>query len=214
MEHKPYFPRAIAQSRAWLVNYKAKIATLGASVGLTAAQILAEQNLCQAMIDEIDATDAILTAAKAKVAERDSLITTNMGTLRTNIGAIKNNAGYTNTIGEALNIVGSEIVVDTATVKTVVKLVAVPLGVDVKFKLEHCEGGNVYSMRGTETQFTFFKHVTHPHTVDTRPNLANAAVEKRQYYVRLVINDEEVGIASAPETIHVGSTAAPATGTA
>lgn len=211
MKHKPYFPRPIAEQRAWLVNYKTKIATLGASVGLTPAQITAEQNLCQAMIDEIDATDLVLVAAKAKVTERDALIKTDMGVLHTNIGSIKKNGGYNTTTGDALDIIGTEFMVDIHTVKTVVKLLIAPNGVDVRFNLEHCQGGNLYSMRGTETAFTFFKHVTHPHTIDTRPNLIAATSEKRQYYVVLVINDVEVGIASAHETIHVGTT--PAAGT-
>lgn len=77
------------------------------------------------------------------------------------------------------------------------------MGVDIKFGLEHCEGGNIYCKRGAETGFTYFKHVTHPHSVDTRPNLAGNATETRQYYVILVINDLEVGIASAPESINV-----------
>ncbi|MHB8260179.1 MAG: hypothetical protein ACYDEC_07900 [Bacteroidia bacterium] len=211
MKHEPYFPRVVAKQRAWLVNYKAKIATLGASVGLTPAQILAEQNACQAMIDEIDATDLVLVAAKAKVTERDTLIKNDMAVLRPSIGGIKKNGGYSETTGNALGIIGTEFMVDIHTVKTIVKLLPAPQGVDIKFNLEHCQGGNIYSMRGAETVFTFLKHITHPHTIDTRPNLIAASSEKRQYYVMLVINDVEVGIASAHETIHVGT--APAAGT-
>ena len=203
MSHKPYFPNTIALQRAWLVNYKTTIAINGAAVGLTPAQITIAQAACQAMIDGIDATDLLLTAAAAKVTERDAAIKTQMAILRPAIGGIKTNTGYTETIGAALNIIGTEIIVDTATVKTTVKLAAAPSGVDIKFKLENCEGGNVYCMRGNETAFTFLKHVTHPHSIDTRPNLAAAVTEQRKYYVILVINDLEVGIASAPETINI-----------
>ena len=202
MKHKPYFPTVIAEKRAWLLNYQGKIESNGAAVGLDTTQITAEQTSCQVMIDEIDAADKIIIAATAKVAERDLLIKTEMTALRAGVATKKSNKGYTATIGEALNIIGSEVVVDTMNVKTVIKLATVPQGVDIKITLENCEGGNIYSMRGTEKDFTFLKHITHPHTIDTRPNLDGATSEKRQYYATLVINDEEVGIASAPETIH------------
>ena len=203
MNHRHYFPGAITAQRAWLVNYKAKIATYGPLLGLTAAQITTEQNLCQTLIDEIDATDAVLVAATAKVTERDTMIRNQMVAIRAGITTKKKNSGYTPAIGEALDVIGSEIVVDTLTVKTTVKVAKTPQGVEIKFGLEQCEGGNVYCKRGTETEFTFLKYITHPHTIDTRPNIEGATTEKRQYYVILVINDIEVGIASAPETITV-----------
>lgn len=155
------------------------------------------------MITEIDATDAILTAGTAKVTERNVLIKAQMAILRPAINAMKNNPGYTATIGEQLDVIGTEVTVDTATVRTVVKLAIVPSGVDIKFTLEHCDAGNVYSMRGTETVFTFLKTVIHPHTIDTRPNLIAGSPEARQYYVTLVVNDNEVGIPSATEAINI-----------
>ena len=198
MIHKAYFPRVISGQRAWLVNYKTQIAVVGASVGLTPAQITAEQNSCQLMITEIDATDALITAATAKVTERDTLVKTQMSLLRPAITTIKSNIAYTTAIGEQLDIIGSEIVVDTTVAKTIVKLAIVPQGVDIKFAKEHCEGGNIYSMRGAETVFTFLKTVIHGHTIDTRPNITVGVPESRQYYVTLVVNDAEVGIPSAP----------------
>jgi hypothetical protein len=202
MIHKPFFPRDITGQRAWLVNYKAQIATVGASVGFTPAQITAAQNSAQLIIAEIDATDAVLIAATAKVALRDTLVKTQMGLIRPAITALKNNPGYTETIGEQLDVIGSEVAFDAATVKTVVKLAIVPQGVEIKFTLEHCKSGNIYCMRGTETTFTLLKSITHPHTIDMRPNLVAGVPEARQYQVILAINDTEVGIASAPETIN------------
>ena len=204
MIHKPFFPRAIGAQRAWFVNYKAQIAAVGLLLGMTPQQITAEQNACDAtMIAEIDATDAMLTQAQAKVVERDATIRTQMGSLRPLISGHKTNSAYTQTIGERLQIIGSEISVDESTVRTVVKLSVTPQGVDIKFTMEHCESANIYSKRATETEFTFFKTVTHPHTVDTRPNLNNAANEHREYYVTLANNDLEVGIPSASESINL-----------
>ncbi len=202
MEHKYFFPHDIKGERAWLLNYKTEIATVGPLCGLSPAEVTAEETACQAMINGIDAADAALTASATAVQDRDDAIALKMKPILSAIGAMKNNSGYTDTLGKQIKVIGSEVIVDRLTVKTTVKLAKTPLGVDIKFTLEHCDGGDVYSKRGAETEFTFLKSITHPHTIDTRPNLAGAATEQRQYYVTLTINDVEVGIPSAPETIN------------
>ena len=202
MEHHAYFPHEIAKQRAWLVNYRAQIAIDGPSVGLSPSQISDEQGYCDAMIKEIDAADAMQVAVTAKNKERDEMIATNMATLRPAIQTIKKNSGYTDAIGKDLRLIGSEIVIDKLTVTTAMKLAKVPSGVDMKFTLEHCAGGNIYSKRGKETSFTYFKTVTHPHAIDTRPNIDLASPEERSYYTLLLINDVEVGIPSPTQSIN------------
>jgi len=202
MKHKSYFPDDIPGQRAWLTNYQTEIAVEGPVLGMLPADILAEQNSCKAMIKEIDDTDAMLIAASAKVTERDETITAKMGVLRPAIQIKKNSTLYTEAIGKALELIGSEIVVDKLTVQTEVSLAKIPLGVDIKFALKHCQGGNIYCKRGKETVFTFLKSVTHPHTIDTRPSVDPTNPEQRSYYTTLLINDVEVGIPSLPQTIN------------
>ncbi len=202
MEHQPYFPTEIAKIRAWLVNYRNQIVIDGPNVGLSPAQIADEQNLCDMMIKEIDAADAMQTAVIAKNKERDEMIVANMAVLRPAIQTIKKDGGYTESIGKDLRLIGSDIVIDKLTVTTAMVLAKVPTGVDMKFGLNHCQAGNIYCKRAKETVFTYFKTVTHPHAIDTRPNVDPTAPETRSYYVLLVINDLEVGIASPPQTIN------------
>ncbi len=202
MEHQPYFPNEIAKQRAWPKNYRAQISIDGPNVGLSPAQISDEEKCCDAMIQEIDDADAMQVAVTAKNKERDEMIAANMATLRPAIQTIKKNSGYTESIGKDLRLIGTEIVIDKLTVTTAMKLAKVPLGVDLKFTLEHCAGGNIYSKRAKESGYTFFKTVTHPHCIDTRSNIDPTMPEPRSYYVLLVINDLEVGIASPPQTIN------------
>jgi len=201
MDHKPYFPTIIAKEREWFVNYKAQIAIDGPALGMTLLQIEAEQAACQAAIDKIDAAITAQAAAEAANAERNTMILDQMAILRPAIRTHKAYTGYTPAIGKNLKVIGTEITVDTATVKTVMTLTKVPSGTDLKFLLENCQGGSIYSKRGSETTFTFFKTITHPHSIDTRANLDGAASEQRQYYTYLVINDEEVGVQSDIATI-------------
>jgi len=202
MDHKPYFPTAIASEREWFVNYKAQIAIDGPDLGMTLLQIEAEQAACQAAIDEIDTAVTAQTAAEAANAKRNKMILDQLAILRPAIRTHKAYTGYTPAIGKGLKIIGSEITIDPLTVKTTMTLAKVPSGVDLKFLLENCEGGNIYSRRGKETTFTYLKTLIHPHGIDTRANLDGAATEVRDYYTLLLINDLEVGIPSNVTTIN------------
>jgi len=196
-----YFPRIIAAIRAWAAKYKTNITAAGASMAMTQAEVTAEQALCTVMTDAIDAADVAAAVSMQKNKDRDKAIKDTMKVLAANIQTHKKHTGYNEGIGAALGIIGSEIDFDPATVKTTVKLAVAPNGVDIKFTLEHAEGGNIYCKRGSETTFTYLKHVTHPHTIDTRPNIGGATSEQRQYYVFLVLNDQEIGIQSDIATI-------------
>ena len=66
MKRKAYFPDALKSQRAWLVNFKEKIAVYGHALGLTDEDITKKQTAAQAIIDAIDDADAALTASKVK----------------------------------------------------------------------------------------------------------------------------------------------------
>jgi hypothetical protein len=201
MKRKRYFPDALALQRAWLVNFKEKIAVYGHILGLTDADITKKQEAAQAIIDAIDDANAAITASKVKNKAKKLALKDNMVSIRASVGSMKNHDDYTEEIGVDMGIIGEESDFDPDKAKTIVKLEKAVQGVDIKFTLEGCEGGNVYCKRGNETAFTFIKYVIHPHTIDTRPNLDGAASEQRQYYVILVLDDEEVGIPSDIATI-------------
>ena len=201
MAKQYYFPKAMPDKRAWAVKYKTNIPDNGATLAMAQAEVTAEKALCDVIIDAIDAADVAAALAVQKTKDRDNAIADTMKEFAPKIQAHKKSTLYNEGIGAALGIIGSEISFDPMTVKTTVKLAVAPNGVDIKFTLEHAEGGNIYCKRGSETAFTYLKHVTHPHTIDTRPNIGGAASEQRQYYVFLVLNDEEIGIHSDIATI-------------
>jgi hypothetical protein len=201
MKHDNYFPIAVLKRRSWAVRYKNEIAVSGLAMGMSPAEIAAEQAFCDKMIDAIDVAQLAKIEAKAKNKAKDMAIKQSMDKLRVKIRNHKSNPAYSVSMGKALGVIGSELTIDKLSIKSKVVLFKAPQGVGIKFNLKHCEGGNVYCQRGNEEQFTFFKYVTHPRTIDTRPNLNNADSEMRQYYVVLVVNDEEIGLASDIATI-------------
>ncbi|MEI8201852.1 MAG: hypothetical protein WCH34_02500 [Bacteroidota bacterium] len=201
MARKDFFPKQLLELKEWALLYKLNIGIYGSALGLTALEISAQQALCDLIITKIEAALAAKAEAEMKNEEKMTAIENVIDTLRPKIKGYKTTSGYTEAIGKALGVVGEEIIIDFNTVKTEVLLTKIELGIDIKFTLEHCKGGYIYCKRGSETEFTFLKYVTHPHTVDTRPNLGNVASEQRQYYVVLIFNDKEVGVRSDIATI-------------
>jgi hypothetical protein len=201
MLRKHYFPGAVALQRAWLVNFIEKISVYGHILGLSDDDITKRKANAQAIIDAIDAAIIAETASKVKVKAKNIALIDNMKPIRASVGTMKNSDDYNQDIGIDIGIVGEGDEFDPSKAKTTVKLEKAPQGVDIKFTLEGCEGGNVYCKRGNETSFTFIKYVIHPHSIDTRPNLGGTDSEQRQYYVILVLDDQEVGIPSDIATI-------------
>ena len=203
MKHKYYFPLMLAQQRAWALKYKENLPDVGALLGMTPAEIAAEQALCQKIIDAIDKAIQAMALSKQANKDKNQIIKDVMDVMRLNIRKHKSNEAYNQGLGELLGIIGEEDSIDPLTVKTTVSATATVAGVDIKFELMGCEGGNVYCKRGNEEHFAFFKHLTHPHSIDTRENIGGASSEHRQYYVNLVLNDEEVGQSSDIATVKV-----------
>jgi hypothetical protein len=203
MKHSSYFPYTIPNRRSWFANYKQKITLHGASLGMLPAEITAECDLCDAAIDAIDVADAAKATVRLKNKEQNDTIKASIGTLRKDIRQHKADNGYTGGIGADLGVIGPEIDIDILNVKTIVKAAKKFQGVDLKFTLQHCDGGNIYSKRKSDSDFRLLKYVARPHTVDTRANETPGEPEERQYLVVLVINDEEVGLPSDIVTIKV-----------
>jgi len=196
-----FYPRKLADQRKWWLKYQTKLPDEGPLMGMTPTEITYEQGICDLVIAGID--KAIIAAAEAKQAnkERNAAIQLNYGIIANLIKLHKTNTGYTEGIGEALGIIGSEREINWDTVKPILLASSNIAGVELKFDMLDCEAANIYSKQGKEESFTFFKTITHSHTIDKRPNLDDMPSEVRQYYAVLVVGDEEVGFASDIVTI-------------
>ncbi|MFN2621757.1 MAG: hypothetical protein ABR611_02835 [Chthoniobacterales bacterium] len=202
-----FIPPGDDAKRTWATTFKAKIATNGAAVGLAPADITALQNLCDAIIGRIDDKQAKRNAWQAAVTAADTGNNTDIGTLRSRIGAIKSNAGYTDAIGADLGVVGTPGAFDPNTYQAELKSVelTMPGQVTVKFGKAggKIDGVNVYSRRQGQADWKFLGRDTQSPYVDTTPLTQAGTPEVREYRVRGVINDEEIGDYSAAQQITV-----------
>ncbi len=136
--------------------------------------------------------------AKQKVAISD------LGGVRSIVNEIQESPALTDIIAEDLGIIVEEGDVYPNTLVPIIKrLLATGEGwVLVEFLKGKAERINIYCKRGNETEFTLIGTDGASPYLDSRDNLTDAP-EKREYKIRIVINDVEVGQFSAVVSIVV-----------
>jgi hypothetical protein len=194
-------PRARALYRAWLVNLSAGVGSRGASFGLTAGQITAIQNTIAAQIALIDAVEAANSALQgAQEAEKTGRTTTD-AILREEIADWKRAAGWTAETEAELRVKSSPSDFDPNTYKPEFTLRIVGGEIRIDWKKKGAHGIKVYSrLRGaTAWNFESFD-MTSPY-IDGNPHAQPNVPEVREYMLRGVIDDVEIGLDSDIQSI-------------
>ena len=192
-----FIPAGDDARKTWATAFKTTIATHGAAVGLTPAQVTAAQGKCDAIVGRIDDKAAKKNAWQSSVAAANSGNSADFGDLRSTIAAIKTNSGYTEAIGADLGIVGPADSFDPNTYKAELKalVLSAPGQVTVTFGKA---GGNVdavhvYMRRQGTGSWAFLARDSQSPYVDTTPLVEAGKPEIREYRIRAVIADDEIG---------------------
>ncbi len=196
-----FIPRKRSDRRAWLVNLKDGIATWGAAVGLSPTDITAVQATCSAQIALIDAVvtaESALQGAQEAEVMGDGL---NITALKEEIAKWKTNSGYTSQIGAELRIVGSTTAfdADNYTCEYTVKIIAGEIRID--WKKKGVQAVHIYSRLAGQSQWTLLGMDTSSPYIDGRPLAQAGIAETREYMIRGVMNDVEIGHDSAIQSI-------------
>jgi hypothetical protein len=177
----------------WSNNYKTKIATHGPTLGLTAAQITAQQNRCTNVINAIQQVELKKNDWQSSVEAKETAKTTEIGALRTDIAAMKTTAAMTPAIAADLSIVGTPDTFDPTTFKTQLTVEVVAGSVRIKFVKSKTDGVNIYARLKGQSAWTFLARDTASPYVDTRPLAAPGVAEVREYMAFGVIDDAQIG---------------------
>lgn len=188
-----FIPTKDASLVNWANNYKTKIATHGPTLGLTAAQITAQQNRCTNVINSIQTVEVKKSDYQSAVEAKDTTKTTEIGVLRTDIGAMKTNAAMTAAIAADLGIVGTPDAFDPSTFKTQLTVEVVAGSVRIKFVKSKTDGVNIYARLKGQSAWTFLARDTASPYVDTRPLATPGTAEVREYMAFGVIDDAQIG---------------------
>lgn len=191
-----FIPSNWAEYRAWLLNLQTNIPTEGPKFGLTPTQITAIQSTCQAQIDKIDASNAAAAAAAAAFETNKTGKQTTDTALQEEIKDWKAATGWTEAIAAQLRVVSAkpDFNPDTYKCEFTVKIVGGEIRID--FKKKGVQAVNVYCRRKGQTTWTFLARDSSSPYIDGNPLFQPGVPEVREYMLRGVINDVEVGLDS------------------
>lgn len=199
-----YIPRSKGGRREWLQHLGNTITTEGPKFGLGAADIAVVTDATSAGIAAMDATvaaDAALAAARQ--AEKDALAAT-FKLLRDIIGGWKEKNQFLPEHAQALRLVGSNPDFDADNFKPEFKVQIVGGEIRLDWKKKSADAVHVYSRLRGEATWKFLAMDTSSPYIDGRP-LAQAGVpEVREYMLRGVVDDAEIGLDSDVKNVTWG----------
>jgi hypothetical protein len=199
-----FIPQNWAEYRAWLLNLKTEIATEGPKFGLTPDDITAVQATCQAQIAKIDAYIAAKAAADAALETLKDGKTTTDAALREEIADWKRADGWDDAIAAKLRAVGGKAEVDFDNWKCEFTVRIVGGEIRIDWKKKGVKGVNVYCRLRGQTSWNFLSLDTTSPYIDGNP-LAQAGVpEVREYMLRGMVGDQEIGLDSDIQSVTWG----------
>jgi len=187
-----FIPQKDSELILWLTNLRDKIPTYQVQLGLTAAQVTAIQASCDNVIDKINATAAAKAAFQSAAQDKNNTKKTEVDSLRKTIARAKTESGYTTTIGQDLDIIGEDTLLDPLTYKPKLSGNSFPGYVQLTFTKLGVDGVNVYARLKGETVWVKLAFDSSSPYIDNRAIQPNNP-ETREYSAIGVIDDNEFG---------------------
>ena len=203
---KKYFvPRRLGDFDTWLENLSEQIENYGPTLGLDPAMITDLQNrIAQIRQFYADWITADSNAEAANQAFQDDKLDGMTEMILPAINHIKTLGAYTNTIGQAMKVIGNEADTDLSDKKPKISVKLAGGMPECGFVKSHSDGVRFYRKRGSETNFSFLAVDTRSPYVDNEPNEIPGTPEKREYYAFYMVDDQQVGLQSDVVEIVVG----------
>ena len=197
-----FIPSSDGDLDTWEQNFVTVFTANAAVLGFTPADVTAITAEIAAHRTAYATSVAKQAESKAAVAVAQTKRKTTIGSIRTLAKRINAAPTCTDALRITLKIKGADHTVDIATLKPAIAATNSSGTVKVKFnKPKPVDAVRVYAKRGNETEFTFFNTFTKSPFSDNRPRIDANAPETRQYQVRFLDNDAEIGIIS--DTIQI-----------
>lgn len=197
MRQQDYIPRSDAEFALWHDTFRIAAASVGATLGLAAADLTAINTDNATWHAKISAAENAAATAQQTARDKQAARRVIEQNVRALARRMKSSPAYTAALGEKLGIIGAEARADLSNGKPTLKAKALPRGVvEIGFQKSQSDGVNLYGQRGEETGFTFLARDTQSPYVDNRPLLVAGKPEVRQYKAVYVVSDAETGQAS------------------
>jgi hypothetical protein len=190
---KDFIPVTLSELNDWETNFKNKLPEVAKALNIPEAEVTtvisfvaAHQTAYAQMLDG-------RKKAKSLTSNNREQSKTAIDEVRRIGGSIKSAKGYTEAMGHALGIIGSDTVFDKAEAKP--NLTANKEGnwIVVGFNKNKADGIHVYSRRSGEKDFSFLAADTVPPYHDKRPNLVPGQAETREYKAWYFSDEDIIG---------------------
>ena len=199
-----FIPPGKGDYRAWLLNLKTNITTQGPLFSLAAGEVTATTAACTAQIALADAAVAAASALKSALqAEADGKKTTN-ALLRNKISDWKQMPLFTPAIAQELRVIGTAATFDPGAYKPDFKVKISGGEIRLDWVKKGADAVHIYGRLRGQPGWTLLGMDTSSPYIDGRP-LAQANVpEAREYMLRGVLQDVEIGLDSDIHSITWG----------
>jgi hypothetical protein len=196
-----FIPQPKGDYRAWLLNLKTQIPTQGPIYSLAAGEVTATATACT---NQIALGDAVIAAKSAYAAalqnESDGRKATD-ALLRNKISDWKQMPLFTPTIAQDLRVVGTAAAFDPSTYKPEFKVRIVGGEIRLDWTKKGADAVHIYGRLRGQPGWTLLGMDTSSPYIDGRPLAAPAVPETREYMLRGVLTDVEIGLDSDIQTI-------------
>jgi hypothetical protein len=202
-----FLPNNQGSLYTWAGNFSTKIGILGAGLGYSPGEITAMQTECTAVQGALDDKATAKATAKAATALADVIIRDNVSLLRGNASGIKETTTYTDANGIDLGIVGAASTFDPATYVAVITDLEINMPGQVTLSFSAAggaiEGVNVYYRLQGSAAWIYCNRDTASPYVHIQPLAVPGQPEIREYRIRAVMKDVEIGGYSGTSQITV-----------
>jgi hypothetical protein len=199
-----FIPKTKGDYRAWLLNLKNQITTQGPLFTLAAGEVTATTAACTAQIALADAAVAAAAALKSALqAEADGKKTTD-ALLRHKISAWKQMPGFTPAIAQELRVIGSAAAFDPGAYKPEFKVKITGGEIRLDWVKKGADAVHIYGRLRGQPGWTLLGMDTSSPYIDGRPLVQANVAEVREYMLRGVLTDVEIGLDSDIQSITWG----------
>ncbi len=194
MPKSDFVPRTDGDFVIWLDQFQTAATSIGATLGIAAADLTAINNAASDVHSKVDASAVADAAVQQATLDKRMARKNAEGVVRNLARRLKTHANYTAALGEQLGIEGPEDATDLTNAKPKLTARAQPHGVvELQFNKSKSDGVNIYSQRDGDTGFVYLARDTSSPYVDNRPLLVAGKPETRQYKAIYVVDDAEIG---------------------
>lgn len=196
-----FVPKNDALLAQWLINFKQKIPTIGAALGLSPAEISELENYVQVLLDAINKVEVKKREQEEAVTAKELAKEKELLLIKAAIGRMKRLPGYTANMGSELGAIGSVQTIVVDAVKPVINLSTVPGGIKIVFNKKNMPAISIYTrLKGTNGWTLLAVEDVSPF-IDSRTMAEPEKAEIREYMAICRSSKAEVGVPSAIETV-------------